>query len=73
MLLIPNMEDAIEWNFRTLVDGWILYGLPVLLVIVAVTVLIRVASACRRQVASLETVRTVRRIGLIHCAWPCRL
>jgi hypothetical protein len=61
------MEDAIEWNFRTLVDGWILYGLPVLLLVVGVTVLIRRRSRPQTS-ADRESVLTVRRIGLIHCA-----
>jgi hypothetical protein len=64
--VIPHMEDAIEWNFRTLVDGWILYGLPVLLVTVAITVLIRNRS--RPTSLARDGVCTVRRIGLIHCA-----
>ena len=34
-------EEAIEWDFVTLVDWWNLYGLPVLLVVVAIAVLIR--------------------------------
>jgi hypothetical protein len=64
---MPKLEDAIEWNFRTLVDGWILYGLPVLLVVIAFAPLIRGWSDHVSN-PSLESSRTVRRIGLIHSA-----
>jgi hypothetical protein len=61
------MEDAIEWNFRTLVDGWILWGLPISLVIVAIAVLIRNRSRTETSLAR-DSARIVRGIGLIHCA-----
>ena len=35
---MPELEDAIEWDFVTLAAWWNLYGLPVLLVVVASTV-----------------------------------
>ncbi len=38
-----TLDDVIEWNFRTLVDGWILFGLPVLLVMAASAVTLIVA------------------------------
>ncbi len=38
---MPEMEDAIEWDFATLVECWSLYGLPVLLAVVAIAVLIQ--------------------------------
>ena len=64
---MPEIEDAIEWDFITLVAWWNLYGLPVLLVVVAIAVLIRSRSrpaTTPRQ----DSSRIVRRIGLIHCA-----
>lgn len=64
---MPERDNAIEWDFRTLIDGWILYGLPVLLVVVAIGSVIRARSRAQSS-ASVESKRTVRRIGLIHGA-----
>ena len=38
---MPDADDAIEWDILTLVDWWNLYGLPVLLAVVAISVLVR--------------------------------
>jgi uncharacterized membrane protein len=64
---MPKIEDSIEWDFVTLVAWWNLYGLPVLLAVVAIAVLIRSGSR-PRTTAWQDSLRTVRRIGLIHCA-----
>ena len=64
---MPEMEDAIEWDFVTLVECWSLYGLPVLLAVVAIAVLIQSRSR-PEWIVSTDSQRTVRRIGLIHCA-----
>ena len=37
---MPEPEDVVECGFRTLIDGWILIGLPALLMVAAVAVLI---------------------------------
>jgi hypothetical protein len=64
---MPEMEDAIEWDFVTVVECWNLYGLPVLLALVAIAVLVRRRS--RPEPSGLsDSQRIVRRIGLIHCA-----
>ena len=63
---MPAMEDAIEWDFVTVVECWNLYGLPVLLALVAIAVLVRRRS--RPEPSGLsDSQRIVRRIGLIHC------
>ena len=70
------MEDAeIEWNFRTLVDGWIFYGLPVLLVAVAVTVLIRVRWPADGMLTASPYGQPVAgaRIRFVHSAWSRRV
>jgi hypothetical protein len=64
---MPEIEDSIEWDFVTLVAWWNLYGLPVLLVVVAIAVLIRSWSRPGKT-AWRDDSLTVRRIGLIHCA-----
>jgi hypothetical protein len=58
--------EAFEWDFATLVAWWNLYGLPVLLLAVAVYVLVRRRSRLETT-AGDDPARTVRRIGLIHC------
>jgi hypothetical protein len=64
---MPEMEDAIGWDFVTVVECWNLYGLPVLLALVALAVLVRRRS--RPEPSGLsDSQRIVRRIGLIHCA-----
>jgi hypothetical protein len=64
---MPEMEDAIGWDFVTVVECWNLYGLPVLLALVALAVLVRRPS--RPEPSGLsDSQRIVRRIGLIHCA-----
>jgi hypothetical protein len=64
---MPEPEDAIGWDFLTVIDGWILYGLPILLV-VAAAVTLRYGRSHAKANASSDSLRTVRRIGLIHCA-----
>jgi hypothetical protein len=64
---MPEPEDAIGWDFLTVIDGWILYGLPILLV-VAAAVALRYGRSHAKTSASSDSLRTVRRIGLIHCA-----
>ena len=68
---MPDANDAIEWDFYTLVDWWNLYGLPALLAAAAITLVVRSRS---RPVATTSDVgfRTVLLVGLIHCAWRCR-
>jgi len=56
---------SIEWDFLTLVMLWNIYGLPVLLVVVAIVVLIRRRSRSS-TVVWLDGLRAVRLIGLIH-------
>ena len=64
---MPEIEDAIEWDFITLVAWWNLYGLPVLLAVVAVVVLIRSRSRAATTTA-WDSSQIVCRIGLIHSA-----
>jgi hypothetical protein len=64
---MPEPEDAIGWDFLAVIDGWILYGLPILLV-VAVAASLRYGRSHAETGASSDSLRTVRRIGLIHCA-----
>jgi hypothetical protein len=55
------------WDFVSLVAWWNLYGLPVLLVVVAIAVVVRRRSGpttTRWQ----DRSRSIRRIALIHCA-----
>jgi Ca2+/Na+ antiporter len=64
---MADASDVIEWDFVTVVAWWNLFGLPVLLLAVAIFLLVR------RQSRSAPTAwpdrsRTVGRIGLIHCA-----
>ena len=63
---MPEMEDAIEWDFVTLVAWWNLYGLPVLLAVVAIAVLGRNWSRPATTIGE-DSSRIVRRFGLIHC------
>ena len=60
-------ENAIEWDFITLVAWWNLYGLPVLLMLVAIAALIRGRSHPATTTGQ-DSSRIVCRIGLIHCA-----
>jgi len=62
---MPAGAEPIEWDFLTLVTWWNLYGLPVLLVVVAITVVIR-RRAQSRATAGLDGLQTVHLIGLIH-------
>jgi hypothetical protein len=64
---MPEIEEAIEWDFVTLVTWWNLYGLPVLLALVAIAVLIRSRSRPATSTGQ-DSSRIVRRFGLIHCA-----
>jgi hypothetical protein len=64
---MPEPEDAIGWDFLTVIDGWILFGLPILLVVAAAAAL-RYGRSHAETGASSDSLRTVRRIGLIHCA-----
>jgi hypothetical protein len=68
---MPDGEDAIAWDFLTLVDAWNLYGLPVLLAIVVVVVLVRCRSRSVRA-AWRAGSRTVLLVGLIHVALACQ-
>jgi hypothetical protein len=63
---MPDVDDAIEWDFLTVVDWWNLYGLPVLLVIVTFAVLLRSRNR-PAATASRDGSKTVLLIGLIHC------
>lgn len=64
---MAETEDAAGWEFRSLPDGWILVGLPVLLAVVAIALVIYRRAHPEADV-SRECRRIVRRIGLIHCA-----
>jgi hypothetical protein len=64
---MPEIEDAIEWEFVTLVAWWNLYGLPILLVVVAIGVLIRARSRPATTTGQ-DSSLIVCRIALIHCA-----
>jgi hypothetical protein len=64
---MPEPENAVGWDFLTVIDGWILFGLPILLVVAAAAVLSHRRSHAESD-ASSDGLRTVRRIGLIHCA-----
>jgi len=68
---MPTGDDSIEWSFLTLVTLWNLYGLPLLLAVVAGAVVIRRRSTSRAA-AGLDGLRTVRLIGLIHYALALR-
>ena len=63
--------DAIEWDFLTLVTLWNLYGLPLLLAVVAIGVLIR-RHLTSSATAGLDGPRTVRLIALIQVALALR-
>jgi hypothetical protein len=63
---MPEVDDAIGWDFLTLVDWWNLYGLPILLGLVTIVVLVRARSA-RAGGVWRRGSRTVLLIGLIHC------
>ncbi len=63
--------DAIEWDFLTLVTLWNLYGLPLLLAVVAIGVLIR-RHLTSSATAGLDGPRTVRLIALIQFALALR-
>ena len=64
---MPEMEDAIEWDFVRLVECWSLYGLPVLLMLVAIAVLVQSRSR-PAPTTGQDSSRIVRRFGLIQCA-----
>jgi len=66
---MPDDGDSTPYDFLTMVAWWNLYGLPVLLVAVAVAVVVVLARRHARsaKVAGLvDGTLTVRRIGLIH-------
>lgn len=62
---MPEAGDVAQWDFLTLADWWNLYVLPALLVLVTLALVIirRVRPGSRSK---LDSVRTIRRIGLIH-------
>ena len=64
---MPEPEDAIGWDFLTVIDGWILFGLPILLVVAAAAVLSRGRFDAHPSVSRVS-LRVTRRIGLIHFA-----
>jgi hypothetical protein len=64
---MSDVDDSIEWDFVNVVARWNLYGLPVLLVVVAIAALIRSLSRPGTNDWG-DSSRIVRRIGLIHCA-----
>jgi len=57
--------ELFEWDFIKLVTLWNLYGLPALLVVVAIGVLIRRGFRSSTAVI-LDGLRTVSLVGLIH-------
>jgi hypothetical protein len=64
---VVNESGETLWDFVTLVAWWNLYGLPALLVAVAI------ADVVRRRSGPTTTrwhdrARSIRQIGLIHCA-----
>jgi hypothetical protein len=64
---VANDGSPTEWDFVTLVAWWNLYGLPVLLVVIAITITIWRRSGpttTRWQ----DRSRAIRSIGLTHCA-----
>jgi hypothetical protein len=64
---VVNDGGATEWDFFTLVAWWNLYALPVLLVVVAIAVVVQRRSG-RASTFWQDRSRSIRRIGLIHCA-----
>ena len=60
-------EVAIEWDIGTLVECWNVYGLPVLLALVAIALVIRARSR-PATTTSRECSQIVFRIWLIHFA-----
>jgi len=64
---VVNEGGAAEWDFVTLVAWWNLYGLPALLVVVAIAIVVRRRSG-PASIFGEHRVRSIRRIGLIHCA-----
>jgi hypothetical protein len=57
-------SELMEWDFATLVAWWNLYGLPVLLLVVGAVAWLGERA---RRAAPDGSLRTVGRIGLIHC------
>jgi hypothetical protein len=62
---VVNEGGATEWDFVTLVAWWNLYGLPVVLVVVAVAVVLGRRSGPTTSLWR-DRSRSIRRIGLIH-------
>ena len=61
---MPDADDAIEWDFFTLVDWWNLYGLPALLAVVAIAVVVR--SRSRPMATRSEDGSRTVRLGRAH-------
>jgi hypothetical protein len=64
---MPEIDDAVPWDFLTLIDWWNLYGLPVLLGFAAIMGLIRGRSRPIATEGLDYGPKTVAQIGLIHC------
>jgi hypothetical protein len=64
---VVNDGGRAEWDFVTLVAWWNLYGLPVVLVVVALAVVVRHGSG-RTASLWMDRSRSIRRIVLIHGA-----
>jgi hypothetical protein len=68
---MPASDNSIGRDFLTLVTLWNLYGLPLVLAVVAIGVMIR-RRLTSSAAAGLDGLRTVRLIGLIHYALALR-
>jgi hypothetical protein len=62
---MPDGGDLTEWDLLTLIARWNLYGLPVLLLVIIGTALVRHRFRPAAAVW-LNGIAAVRRIGLIH-------
>ena len=68
---MPASDNSPGWDFLTLVTLWNLYGLPLLLAVVAIGVVIR-RHLTSSNAAGLDGWRSVRLIGSIHYALALR-
>jgi hypothetical protein len=62
---MPEGGEVADWDFITVVAWWNLYLLPALLAVVVGAIVIR-RRLRQANIAGLDGVRTIRRIGLIH-------